>query len=184
MKSKYYVRTQPEGSKEVKREGIDAVVYVGPGLYAKGYRGKSDKSAFYFKFRTQEEMDSHINSFFDAIAFRNKDKEARRAKKAAFKTTLKVGDILTSSWGYEQTNVDFYQVVEVSPTEKTVKIREINKESKGNGLFMQGTCVPVPNAFISAPMLKKVQPDNYINLNSFSCAHLWGGEPVSYSSYA
>lgn len=37
----------------------------------------------------------------------------------------KVGDVLVSSWGYEQTNIDYYQVVSV--TAKNVKIQKMSK---------------------------------------------------------
>lgn len=40
----------------------------------------------------------------------------------------KVGDILYISWGYEQTNLDFFQVVAV--TEKTVRIVEVSMKVK------------------------------------------------------
>jgi hypothetical protein len=41
--------------------------------------------------------------------------------------TVKVGDIFYCSWGYDQTNIDFYQVVELSASGKTAKLREIGK---------------------------------------------------------
>lgn len=44
----------------------------------------------------------------------------------------KLGDILVMSWGYEQTNLDFFKVVAV--TEKSVRIVEVSmkvKEQKG-----------------------------------------------------
>ena len=40
------------------------------------------------------------------------------------KVTPKVGDILYSSWGYYQTNIDFYKVVKVS--EFSVLIQKLN----------------------------------------------------------
>jgi hypothetical protein len=40
-------------------------------------------------------------------------------------TAVKAGDIFYTSWGYDQTNVDFYLAIEVSKTGKTVKLRQI-----------------------------------------------------------
>ena len=40
---------------------------------------------------------------------------------------MEIGTILVNRWGYEQTNVDFFQVIKV--TEKTVVIRQIAKET-------------------------------------------------------
>jgi hypothetical protein len=41
---------------------------------------------------------------------------------------VKVGDIFYESWGYDQTNIDFCQVVEVSKTSKTAKCRMMTQE--------------------------------------------------------
>ena len=42
-------------------------------------------------------------------------------------TVVKVGDIFRNSWGYEQTTVDFYQVVRVSA--KSVWVRRIKGDT-------------------------------------------------------
>jgi hypothetical protein len=39
--------------------------------------------------------------------------------------TVKTGDVFVSSWGYDQTNVDFYEIVRVSATGKTAKARQV-----------------------------------------------------------
>ena len=44
---------------------------------------------------------------------------------------MKQGDILVSSWGYEQTNVDFYEVVKV--TAKTVTLIPIERKVQLKG---------------------------------------------------
>ena len=41
---------------------------------------------------------------------------------------VKVGDIFCNSWGWEQTQVDFYEVVRVSKTGKTGDLRPIGFE--------------------------------------------------------
>jgi hypothetical protein len=42
---------------------------------------------------------------------------------------IAIGDIFYSSWGYDQTNVDFYKVV--SKTAKKVIVREVKSERVG-----------------------------------------------------
>lgn len=44
--------------------------------------------------------------------------------KAVNKYGVKVGDLFYSSWGYEQTNVDFFQIVEVVGA-SSVRVREV-----------------------------------------------------------
>lgn len=52
------------------------------------------------------------------------DKPAKPAEKAN-KFGVKVGDIFHASWGYDQTNNDFFQVVTLVG-EQSVRVREIN----------------------------------------------------------
>ena len=61
-----------------------------------------------------------------------KEKEQTTAKPIEYEHGYKLGDILVMSWGWEQTNLDFFQVVAV--TEKSVRLVEISmkvKEQKG-----------------------------------------------------
>ena len=44
---------------------------------------------------------------------------------------VKIGDVFVESWGYDQTNVDFYQVTRVMP--KSVEIRAIHGKTVGDG---------------------------------------------------
>lgn len=177
-------RIIPINSQEVTKEGINAVVYVGPGLKAKGFKGKSFKKSFYYNFPTQTTMDEYINKFFESVKEEQKVKQERKSEKNNFKTSLVVGDILYSSWGYEQTNIDFYQVVEVSDTKKTVKIREIESKNFSKDGNWTGSKVPDVGNFIGEAKTKKVQPNNYIGLNSYSSASKWDGLPKSFSTYA
>lgn len=41
---------------------------------------------------------------------------------------IQIGQIFYESWGYDQTNVDFLQVIEVSPTKKTVICQMIGQK--------------------------------------------------------
>lgn len=94
--------------------------------------------------------------------------------------TIKIGDIFVSSWGYDQTNVDFYEVVQQTTT--MVVIREIEKRVEGSGGSTEKV-VPVPHKFIGAPLRRKVKSgwrgDAWIDLNSFSGASKWDGSPVT-----
>lgn len=45
---------------------------------------------------------------------------------------VKVGDVFHSSWGYEQTNTEFYMVVEISKTGKTCKVVQVASETIGD----------------------------------------------------
>lgn len=80
-----------------------------------------------------------------AQAMARRRSEAKRAN-LEHRTSLKVGDILYCTWGWEQTNVEFAQVVEVLPSGKTCKVREICQKVEETGA-MQGNAWPLKDNF-------------------------------------
>jgi len=46
-----------------------------------------------------------------------------------------VGDVLYTSWGYDQTNAEFFQVVGLTPSGKSVRLRRIGSEVKDGRLW-------------------------------------------------
>ena len=44
----------------------------------------------------------------------------------------KVGQVFHSSWGYDQTNTEYYKIVEISKTGKTCKVVQVASVSIGN----------------------------------------------------
>jgi hypothetical protein len=67
---------------------------------------------------------------------------------------IEVGAIFEYSWGYDQTNVDYFEVI--ARTAKTVKIRKIGKETvDGSEGFMSCKVRPVPGKFVSERVFTK-----------------------------
>lgn len=69
--------------------------------------------------------------------------------------SVTIGDIFASSWGYEQTNVNFYQVISLHG-KKTVTVRKI----RGNYEYsaaMSGEVKPVINDFTGEPLRRRVK---------------------------
>ena len=100
--------------------------------------------------------------------------------------SLKIGDILESSWGYDQTNVDFYKVIGVSPTR--VRVVKVKAQSTSGASWGTGTKVPVPDAQDGDPMWRKVHesgPKQYgVRIASYAWARLWDGRPANFTEYA
>lgn len=74
---------------------------------------------------------------------------------------IHVGDIFSSSWGHNMTRVNFYQVVKVSKTGKSVTVREINRRIvDGTPESSYGYRVtPVKNDFIGEEIAnRRVKP--------------------------
>ena len=99
---------------------------------------------YVYKVHTPEEYDKAMERIRqEAERFRRHD-EAQEKAAAAFRESLRVGDILYSSWGWEQTNIDFYQVVAIRGS--AVDLRQLDQRTTEDG-YMCGTTVPLPDVF-------------------------------------
>ena len=134
-------------------------------------------------------------------------RQARKDAKARYINPFKEGDILHHSWGYDQTNCDFYQVVVVKKA--SVVLRPIGskgvEESDG---FMSQSVMPVKDAFIEkghhalTKYSEAITPDNptitklvqfYVNPDGslryfiptpYGWCDAWDGKPEYSSWYA
>jgi len=94
------------------------------------------------------------NSIKDIQAVLDRREEKKRARAEVKKkgNPFKVGQILYNSWGYEQTNIDYFQIVRV--TDASVFIREIGRDFEGTG-WLQGKSKPKKDNFVSDEVLRK-----------------------------
>lgn len=88
--------------------------------------------------------------------------------------------IYVCSWGYEQTNVNFYQVVRES--EKSLWLREIGSHVLRYDSSMSGSVLPNEDDFIG-DIFRVLQPKHTCINVKFGLAYLWNGEPVSFSEW-
>ncbi|MDY7730080.1 MULTISPECIES: hypothetical protein [Acinetobacter] len=136
-------------------------------LVCKAYRAKAKKPFINTHYRTIERLKQAVGESIQSCNARyeqklqNKEKTAERLKK--FREELQVGDVLSTCWGYEQTNVEFYQVV--SKKGAFCEVREIAKRSHDTA-FMQSEVSPKQNEFIGEPIKKKIL-DGYIMITSY-----------------
>lgn len=138
------------------------------GIYAMGWRGKAIKPSFNYRFRSQDRCLDYLNDFINKAKEIEQSKKQRQAEQNAIPRNVEVNDVLVSIWGYEQTNVDYYQVVELVG-KSSAYIREIAKEKMDGEHFMTGTCVPLIDQFVGEKFLARVK-NGRIRLNSFSGA--------------
>ncbi len=136
------------------------------------------------------------------------EKKAKKAQiKARFKNPYQQGDILHHSWGYDQTNCDFYQVVEVKKA--SVVLRMLNTSPvPGSEGFMSDSLMPNKDDFKRAghhaltkygdtltpehPTIMKrvsayIQDDDsmkYFIPVPYGWCDLWKGKPEQHSWYA
>jgi hypothetical protein len=97
---------------------------------------------------------------------------------------LEMGQILKAVWGYDQTNVDYYQVTAKNgATMNTIRpIR--SKEVPNNDQSMTGKTSPFPNDFTGPDRRVKPDKNGYVKLTSYSYAKPCQPNDVSrYSFY-
>ncbi len=99
---------------------------------------------------------------------------------------IKKGDIFYNSWGYEQTNIDYYQVVKT--TKKTISLTRIKGTAEDyNNSGMTGSVIPLKDNFVDDEVIRKTPYllDNnwYVKFNH-GIGKQWEGEAMRFSSYA
>jgi len=137
----------------------------------------------YYRFRNEQQADDYIKETLNNIKARAEEKEKRKQERLSFKNPAKVGDILVESWGYDQTNIDYYQVVKVN--KKSVQIRAINSHYLESDHFIQDKVKPAKNSFKDEKALTKIvkggssndKNDYYVKMSSYSTASLWDNRP-------
>lgn len=129
------------------------------------------KRIYAYRFRSESQLYDHALEWLknrDAWTKRESElKKQRELENIEKAKNVKIGDVFACSWGYDQTNVDFYQVVKRSP--KTVTLREIEKTQTGETGFMSGEVRPVLNAFIGDPLRRNLTGES-VKIKSYMYA--------------
>lgn len=98
---------------------------------------------------------------------------------------VKVGDIFVSEWGYDQTNVDYYEVVGLTPSGKSVRVRKVAKTTVGSTGYSDSV-VPRKGEYVGKEMTKRLRngyggPAFY--LTSYADAYRWDGKPTNQTGF-
>jgi len=103
---------------------------------------------------------------------------------------VKVGDIFYTSWGYDQTNVEFYEVTGL--TGASVKIRQIASEDVSSDSDMHMRLVPKPGVYVDALPLRGQEVTKRLvgspgspslKIDDSRRAWLWDGKPKYQTGY-
>jgi G3E family GTPase len=161
------------------------------------YLGKQSKPYAYYSYATEAKRDDgftrHATQARDILANKAKRKAETKAKLDQGHS-LQVGDVVRSSWGYDQTNIDHYQIVRVIG-KRTVEVRKIAEHHEATG-DMTGRSAPIPGEFVGEVMRRQVDQWGNVNILSASYGRASKIEPLAvvhgvrcyaaaaYSSYA
>jgi len=138
------------------------IIYTSKSTYPIRYVGAGDTES-----ECLRELKNELAAHFERI-----DKEIKEREE--FQNPYKVGDILVAVWGYDQTNVDFYKVVQLAGKE-SVYLVEMTSASKGS--TGDGYLNVVPGRDNGKPFLRRVLPKGYVKIDNVRYAWRWDGTP-------
>lgn len=171
-----------------EKEGVVAYTYINrrgyPSLML--FVGRGNKPTVHSAYHTEDDRIKALENTLTNIRHHQDRIESRRIERKNGQHTLKVGDILVSSWGYDQTNIDYYQVVKLVGT-KMVDIASIRATVVGN----HGTydmVMPLKDGFYTpryegdtwktGTLRRRVCPNtNSVSINTYASAYPWNGKP-------
>lgn len=167
----------PQGYEPFVVDGVDLLdaefyyqVLENGVVYGIGYAGKAVNPNFHYKFKDVPDFIQYVVDFLKNRLER-KQKVLANKEKRLQPHSLREGDILYASWGYDQTNVDFYKVVKLVGKNK-VKIVKLGKDHVGefkvepNNLQGEKERLAVVNGEY-----------NSIKFANYKIAYPWDGRP-------
>jgi hypothetical protein len=155
--------------------GIQIYYKESPRIGGLCFVGRAVNPTWHYIFKNAEQRQAEVTKTFEWVHAHAERKAARKAEKAKAGVNhgVEVGDVFRSSWGYDQTNIDYYEVISISGKTATFcAISQLIEETA----YLQGDCVPVQGSFIGKPFKKLIQKDSEtsearIKINSFSNAY-------------
>jgi hypothetical protein len=140
-----------------------------PIVRAVAFGGKGQKPIWNYRFKTIESLNNQISESLGSYMRREEVKQEYKAKRSA-PHDVQLGDVFRCSWGYDQTNIDYYEVTKVlGAFVEITPIRCMSEET----MSMQGESVPCVGSYFGEPMRKKVSmitSEPSIRMNSYSTA--------------
>ena len=109
-----------------------------------------------------------------------------------------VGDVLVSSWGYDQTNVDFWRVVSLTASGKSARIKPVAQRVLNRSTGSENVVAVKPEEYwkweypSAEPTTSLIRWYNFRGERAWCVgvpvgykvtAHLWGGEPVYQTAF-
>ncbi len=143
------------GRTKIMAKDLSCVVYIYENVYghpcAVGYRGRAKKPAFHYRYPSDERRAERVQEWMAAQS------ETKTTGRQPVIRTLSVDDVLRASWGYDQTNIDYFKVTGLIG-DTMVELVPIGKHSDGGG--MTGDCVPDPSSVTGEPIRRKAKGDS------------------------
>lgn len=157
-------------------------------VVAMAFAGRGTKPIWHYIFSSAERLTEKIQSQVKSLEA-HKAMIAERRKARFQPHGLVGGEVLRTSWGYEQTNVEYYEVVGVRG--QMIELREIAQTRTEEG-YLCGKTQPVPGAYIGEAFSRRVSMSGgspSVKIHQSATAYLEqpftmsGGKPVYKERY-
>lgn len=186
-KREFYI---PKGAVKVAPKGVDVVFYIFQNKAgqpcAMAFVGKAQKPTWHYRFSSIAAREKRMAELVASVKARADENAKRRAARNK-PHNLGPGVIMYTSWGYEQTNVEFFEVIE-APSACFVVLQEIAAPLvNGEEGFMSGRSFPDPERKIGKPIRRKVSMNcgsPTVSIDSVRTAWVWDGREKRVSWYA
>lgn len=158
-------------------------------IYNMGAKKWSGIPKFNYYFQNEQKRDEWIADMKRRWQSWEDRKRERREQRKNFVNPAQVGDILYSDWGYDQTNINFYQVTKVIG--KMVEVKEIGGRSVEGSTYSHGmadSVIPAKGRFIEnrEPIVRKAKEssDGYcLDIDKVQTAFLTDEKTSHYRSW-
>lgn len=180
-------RWTPKGGVKISDKNSDAVAYLydskgKPGAVV--YVGKQSKPYAWYTYDSAAKRAERVAYYFQcrqqAIALKAEQAAKRKAKGRG----VELGQYLVASWGYEQTNINFYKVTKLigQTMAEVTAVGQIDVGSSG-GSSMSTKVIPAEDPAPGAKVYRVQVKDGRATVNG-QRASTWDGKPEYCSWYA
>lgn len=172
------------GAKHTIEIGTDAQGRATAKLFLATPKGPKTKKNYWF--RNAQSRDEWAMKIAAEILENERAIAERKAqaKADAKNHTIAPGTIFCHSWGYEQTNIDFYQVVSVRG--QMLELREVRQHTTERNVS-GGYVIPCIGEFTEKPAFKKRikfhSGSAYVSM-PYGWCNVWDGREMMFTNYA
>jgi hypothetical protein len=142
---------------------------------------KGQKPSSHILFRTEAERSQYIENRKKEIKEAQERDLLYAAQKQEENKNIKKDSVLVCAWGWEQTNICYYLIVDRKNNFLTLQQIGANMLHTTD---MTGKCTPDKNNLIGEPFKKQISKYGGVKISSFQFANLWDGRPDHWTAYA
>lgn len=119
------------------------------------FRNNGKKPCVYKRYHTEQDRNEAMHRIIEKSKKEVAEKQIFENLKKEWANPYSIDNLLYCDWGWEQTNIDYYQIVKINKT--TVTIKEIASEIISYNSSMSGTSRPIKGDFIGDDIVIRIQ---------------------------